>query len=43
LRTHLALADLIIIDRDSPEQIRDAKVLRTITAGKTVFQLAASR
>jgi predicted amidohydrolase YtcJ len=36
------LADVVVIDRDlraiPPEQIREARVQRTITAGKTVFQ-----
>jgi predicted amidohydrolase YtcJ len=36
-------ADLILIDRDvltvSPEEMRDAKVLWTIVAGKTVYRL----
>jgi predicted amidohydrolase YtcJ len=35
-------ADLILIDRDvltvSPEEMRDAKVLWTIVAGKTVYR-----
>jgi predicted amidohydrolase YtcJ len=36
------LADLVVIDRDlrsiPPEQIRDAKIVRTIVNGKTVFE-----
>jgi predicted amidohydrolase YtcJ len=36
------LADLVVIDRDlrtiPPEQIREARVVRTIAGGKTVFQ-----
>jgi predicted amidohydrolase YtcJ len=35
------LADLVVIDRDlrsiPPEQIRDAKVVRTIVGGKIVY------
>jgi len=37
-------ADLILIDRDvftvSPEELRDAKILWTIVAGKTVYHSA---
>jgi predicted amidohydrolase YtcJ len=36
------LADLVVIDRDlraiPPEQIRDAKVIRTVVSGKTVYE-----
>jgi len=36
------LADLVVIDRDlrsiAPEEIRTARVVRTIAGGKTVFQ-----
>ncbi|HYU77675.1 MAG TPA: amidohydrolase family protein, partial [Vicinamibacterales bacterium] len=36
------LADVVVIDRDlrsiPPEEIRDAKVVRTIVNGKRVFQ-----
>jgi predicted amidohydrolase YtcJ len=35
------LADLVVIDRDlrtiPPEQIREARVVRTIVNGKTVY------